>query len=380
MLVVAGREPTPLRRAATWRIEREAVGAYDHDVAFDRDGDVLWAHDSARMHFVVSKIGADGAPKWKRTLEPAELSPHIVTAAPDGSLFVAGTSFASEPSSMGPLLVQLDSDGSLRRSVPTPRVGSSALVPLPGGALVILGNSAREEFSVGDDVFHNAWGPAGSSMDVLSVLEPDGSFSFADAYVPGIHDVAVVDDAIYLAGNFGDASVDYGGGEVRGPGVLAKLGLDGAVQWTRRFDHGLRAVIGTGPGDDAAIVTFGFDSDTTAVWIDAAGCDVDSIALGDVGRVAGAPDGGFVVSSLSTAGGMRRLGTHAFATAPLERHVASITADRRLAWLHTTDCDDMKVAAAPNARAAISCLRVLDHDGVLDRRYELFVVDTASPR
>lgn len=59
-------------------------------------------------------------------------------------------------------------------------------------------------------------------MDVLSVLEPDGSFTLAGAYVPGILGIAVVDDAIYLGGNFGTASVDYGGGDVRGPGVLAK--------------------------------------------------------------------------------------------------------------------------------------------------------------
>lgn len=378
LLRVAGRNPTPLRQAATWRIERRAAGAYDHDVAFDRDGNVLWAHDSARMRFVVSKVAPDGVPKWTRTLEPAELSPHIVAAAPDGSVFVAGTSFASEPSPAGPLLVQLGADGALRRTVATPRVGSSALVPLANRGLVIFGRSARETFSVGDEVFHNTWGRPGSSMDVLSVLEPDGSFSFAGAYVPGILGVAVVEDAIYLGGNFGTASVDYGGGDTRGPGVVAKLGLDGAVAWTRRFDTGLRAVVPAGPGDEAAIVAFGFDSDTTAVWIDAAGCDVDSAAFGDVALVAGAPDGGFVVAALSIAGGLRRIGAHTFATAPLEWHLASIAADRRLAWVHTIDCDNLKVAAAPDGRAAISCLRMLDEGDELDRRYELLVADATS--
>jgi hypothetical protein len=377
--------PTALRDAAAWTKSVDAVGGYQHRVDFDGDGNVVWAHDSRSMRFTLTKLTPTGEQLWHRVLEPRQHQPEVLTATESGTILVAGTAFAGEH---GQPLVAIDPEGEMTWRQHTPRVSVGRLASAPGGRTVMVGSSHRREVTLGDHTMSNAWLGPGRPMDVLAVLDARGEYEWSRAYFPGVLDMSVVGEAVFLAGNFGDFAVDYGGGPVAGPGVLARLDLPtGEHRWSLHFETGLRAVV---PQDDDLLVV-GFPPPFTstvsmggphvegapAAWIDADGCYRGSMSLGaGIGRVAAGRDGSLVLSGLATdlPPGLR-IGTTAFEVPVLHWFIARLDPTLELTMLHASSCDGIDAAAGPHGQVAVSCMRDLSTPGKLVRRYELFLVE-----
>jgi hypothetical protein len=377
--------PTALRDAATWTRRVDAIGGYQHRVDFDGEGNVVWAHDSKNMRFTLTKLTLAGKQLWHRVLDPRQHMPEVLTATSSGPILLAGTAFADDG---GETLVAIDPKGEIMWRQQTPRVAVDHLALAPRGRTVVFGSSHRREVTFGDHTMANPLPGRGRAMDVLAVLDPSGGFEWSQAYFPGVLDVLVIGDAIFLAGNFGDSEVDYGGGPVPGPGVLARLdSVAGEHRWSRHFDTGLRAMVQQ--GDDLLVVGFPppFTSTvsmggphvegTPAVWIDADGCYRGSTSLGSgVGRIAAGNDGSLVVYGLVTSfTPSPRVGTTSFEVPALHWYIARLDPSLELTMLHTTACDDIDVSAGPRGRVAVSCLQDLSTPGKLVRRYELFVLE-----
>jgi hypothetical protein len=377
--------PTALRDAAIWVKRIDAIGGYQHRVDFDGDGNVVWAHDSKNMRFTLTKLTPAGKQLWHRVLEPRQHQPEVLTATASGSILLAGTAFAKD---YGETLVAVDPGGEIMWRQQTPRVAVDHLAPARGKHTVMFGSSHRREVTLGGHTMPNPLPGPGRAMDVLAVLDARGEFEWSRAYFPGVLDMLVVGDTIFLAGNFGDFDVDYGGGPVPGPGVLARLdAVNGEHHWSRHFDTGLRAVVSQ--DDDLLVVGFPppFASTvsmggphvegTPAVWLDRDGCYRGSMSLGSgVGRIDAGPDGALVVYGLVTdLSPSLRVGTTSFEVPPLHWFIARLGPTLELTMLHTSSCDGIDAAAGPGGRVAVSCLKDVSTPSKLVRRYELFLLE-----
>lgn len=367
--------PTRLTAAAAWSRSVDALGAYAHGVAFDAGGHVIWAHDTKNMHFAVERFDRDGQQQWQRILEPRQLEPQALHANPDGTIVVAGTSFADGPAG-GQRMVKLEPTQEERWHQQTPRVSVHALAGLPDGHTLMLGSSGRQEVTLGGHVLRNEWLPRGHSMDVVARLDDTGEYVWSTAYFPGALGLAVQGDAFYLAGNFGREAVDYGTslGPTEGPGVLARFELaSGHATWAVSLPSGLRTVLPH--GDD--VLAVGFGAGTPAAWFDASGCYRGSVSLGEgISRIVAGPDGSLVVYGMTpTWPEIVAIGAMEFEILPSHWFVARIDPELKLSWLHELRCDGLQAAAGPHGRAAISCYTD-EHriNGNLVRRYDLYVL------
>ncbi len=368
---------TPLREAADWVTRVDAIGGYDHSVAFDPEGAVFWAHDSRHMRFTLAKFEPAGEQRWLRKLEPETLSPRVMRTTSKGSVLVAGTAFNED----GPTLVHVGADGSTLWKTRTPRVSVRAIREVPDG-FALLGHSGRAEVTLGPDTLRNAWTDVASSMDVLSILSNDGEFVRSEAFIPGALAMERGTDGLYVAGNFGRVSADYGNGATAGPGVLAKFDLSGQLEWTRGFGAGLYGVANAGPD----VVTFGFasrgpasmggppSSGASAAWIDSEGCYRGSLSTGDgLARIVSAPDGSVLVYFLASRTDTWQLGHDAVSVPAGQWVVAKLSEDLQLQWAHSVECDGLHAAAGPRGETAVSCYRSLSDEKPLVRRYSLLV-------
>lgn len=371
---------TVLHEAAAWSTRVDVRGGYAHQVDFDGEGNVAWAHDAGSMRFELARLRPDGERTWTHRLDPAEHEPQTLTSTPSGATLIAGAAFA-EP--FGHPVVAIGPDGAELWRQDTPRLSVDHLAPAPGGRTVAFGHSGREEVTLGEHTMANEW-PGVQGMDVLAVLNRDGEYAWSRHYLPGVLDVAVDADAIYLAGNYGDFEVDFGTGPVRGPGVLTRVdAASGEPRWSRRFETGLKAIVPQ--GDDLLVIGFpGLTSSTSmggpqltgtpAAWLDARGCYRGSVSLGThIGRVDAGDDGSLVVWGLATT--PVQLGSQTFEVPPGHWFVARFDAQLKLTAFHTTSCDAVDAAAGPSGRTAVSCYRDVSTPTELVRRYELFVLD-----
>jgi hypothetical protein len=370
----------PLREASAWSRTVDARGGYSHRVDFDGDGNLTWGHDAGSMDFGVSRYGPDGDELWHRAQDPKEHEPDTITTTRSGVSLVAGTAFASD---YGQLLVAIDAEGTEMWRQPMPRIGVDQIEPAPGGLTIFEGHSGRAEVTLGGHAMVSDWGTV-QGMDVLGALDQNGEFAWTQNFLPGVLDMAVHDQSIFLVGNYGDFEVDFGRGPERGPGVAARFdSITGEHQWSRHFDTGLKAIVPQ--GDDLLVIGFPGSyssvslggpqlSGTPAARLDAQGCYRGSVLLGDgIGRVDGGDDGSFVVWGLVD--GTTRLGDQEFELTGRAWLIARFDPQLQLTHVLTTDCDNTYAAAGPHGRLAVSCLRDVSSGQRLVRRYELFVVE-----
>jgi len=373
-------EPADLRKLAKWTRVVDARGGYDHAVGMDDDSNVVWAHDTKSMVFALDSVAQDGTLLVHELLNPKQLEPQALHVDAIGDVTVGGTSFAPGAAGGG-TIVSLDSELDERWRVKTPRLWAHDFAVTRRGETIVRGSTARQEITLGPHTLRNEWLGVGHSMDILSSIDGEGRFQWSRAFFPGVLQMAHLHDSLYLAGNFGHAQVDYGGGPTQGPGVLARLEDDsGEHIWSVGFPTGLRAVVPT--GDEVLAVGFGQGfsmggpviEGTPAAWFDRDGCYRGSVDLGTgVSRFVATPDGSLLVYGMSLSGSSVRLGPREFAVGARQWFVARLAPSLEIQWAATIACDGLE-AAASDGRTAFSCFRDLSRGRRLLRQYTLLVL------
>ncbi len=376
--------PTPLTDAVQWSSQVDARGGYAHRVDIDARGHVTWAHDRGSMQFIVERFDLDGRRTWSRRTKPAEHQPEALDAAAAGEVVLGGNALTTGPRA-GEAITAFDVDGRPRWRTRTPRLDIRRLAFMFDGRVGLFASSGRRKVTLGDHTMVNRLS-AGRLMDVLAVLDATGTPQWSRSFLPGVLDMRVHDELMVVASHVGASlPVDYGSGANEGPGVLAAFDVHtGQSRWAVEFNTGLWAVRSVG----ADLLAVGFDATTTfmggrtvsgtmAAWIGPSGCYRGSVVLGHgISRIATRDDGSFVVAGPAGSRTLVRQVGETMVEVPAEHwFVAEIDASLEPQGLHTVRCDDLRLAAGPRSRVAVSCFTDLSQGESLRRRYELMVLE-----